>query len=222
MTTTPSFYKTTKLTMILTTLGITVGMGAVAIFGIQPAAPNESRGNALAHPSSLNAVANGCGEIFQFQNLDDPEYVKLPAEVIIPSYGEISAETETLTPEQITYYPPEILETENGLPFSYQALMGSLYYDDVTILWYIKTADASALQSIQKTVDDSEGTIIALPWLFETSLPFDRNIAFTKWGYTQSCEFWEPTVLTEFQTFVQEHGITKLDDTESITFKKTE
>lgn len=214
--TSPKFtYMPTKIGFILATA---IALGALTIsviFGMNPNAPQAGDAESTEYPTELTSLVNGCGNFFVFQPVKGYQYAELTPEVLdrmgdkkyipeaqmaVPVYGYL--DSTPLEEKDIRFY--EVDEFFPPLPL--EKILRTMYSYDTLVIWYNPENVASTdLSDIRKYAADNPNTLV-VPYIYKNGkLPLDRNIAFSKWGISQSCQYFNENVINTFTKFTLDH-----------------
>lgn len=211
-------YKPTIIGFIATALVTVLAMISLVIFGINPNRPTEIENGGKAYPASLLAMANGCGDIFvmppkegqygvipsEYWELNSNPIQNIPVHIMtVPVYGYMAE--KSMPDEDIRFYGPEEVDE----PLNRQLLLRTMYDKDIIVLWYSKELNAVDINLIRQYVANSDQKILAYPWLYENNLVAGRNVAFAKWGISQTCSLYSDEVFEEFVIFANDNTVNK-------------
>lgn len=206
-------YTPTKLAIVGTAVLAALVMIVVVVFGINPNKPQPGPNNSTQYPANLAALANGCGDIYMFQPAIN-QYGQIPNSLlqsggtievplpgmVVPVFGYMSA--KPLADSQIRFYGKNELQK----PIDRTQILRTMYDRGTTVVWYDQTispGDYTALENYVKT----HKNILAVKWEYGTALPVNRTIAFSTWGISQTCQFWNNNTFKDFQKFANEHPV---------------
>lgn len=171
------------------------------------------------------AYGQGCGDLFIFPKAEEfskqiPEsfYSEGPSDGyipsgtnIIPTYGYLSE--RGMPKDDIKFYSEDTVNknwTENYI-------LRTMWDNNNIVIWYdpSKVTD-DELASLKLLDKQYPNAILVLPWLeYESkTLPFGRSIAYSRLGFTQSCERYNFNVMAEFANFTVEHKIKHAEEPE--------
>lgn len=174
--------------------------------------PKKGQYESVEYPASVQASINECGSIFYFEP-DSKWFGTIPEAIhqdyaddnipiqptLVPVYGFMSR--NPFDPEKVGVYD----RTFEG--FSRQDILRALW-DGYNIMWYtpnISDVKYNQLKDYVENANRSSAKIILLPFNFpDKEIPIGRDIAFSSWNASQSCENFEPSVYDDFITFVKE------------------
>lgn len=173
--------------------------------------PTYAPVNSLAYPASVDATLKQCGATFDL-SIEPDRYGEIPNgykgdvprhDYIVPAFGYFS--NHHVTPKKVY--------TAKDVP-SYPDVIRILR-DGNVIVWYTPSGTEDKAPDFIRDYANKHEKTIAMPWTQELSasshrgqareLPSKRAIAFSAWGITQSCGFWDGKVADDFQEFVAEH-----------------
>lgn len=183
----------------------------LVVFVFNPNTPRPAAAGGVETPASLNALVSGCGGYFHWETTASQALV-IPAD---------QADTAHIIPETQQIVPVYGYMAEEGLPHlgfwdamdedlpSREEAMRHLY-DGGKVIWYMDTMDPADKQLLKTFVEEREAErIVALPWESDRLLPSDRQVAFSVWGASQSCTFWDEIAYEEFQEFTTELNLAR-------------
>ena len=210
-------YFGTKLIIVVSVITTLALMMLVTVFGITPNEPKKSTDGATTYSAPLTSLASGCGDYFLFEP-GKGQYATIPAEVrdsletipthnmTVPVYGYMN--TTPLFDEEVRFYAIDELET----PLALDKILKTMYDKDITVVWYTADIAPDDYTLLQEYVTAHED-ILAVPYNYRNGqLPSDRKVAFSKWGVSQTCEFWTDNTFERFEEFADEHKVAKLSE----------
>jgi len=200
---------------IVATIFIVVATLVTATLHLPPQTrPTSGQFNSTIYPASLSAIAASCGDIFRFKTTPNlygviPDKIAeqnkealIPvAPMIVPVYGYMSK--EALPDSAIKFY-----DEANYEPISRATLLRTMYDKDTTVIYYTKALDSGNLFAV-KQYADNHPNVLAIPWTFDSAgLPLNRDLAWSKWGISQSCIDWNGKALNDFLELAKEKPVT--------------
>lgn len=178
--------------------------------------PKKSEFQSISYPGNTLSTIAKCGATFAFDVpqefsgavpkdffIDKNSGVEVKRNVpvhpmIVPAYGYFYFE-ENPKPEKTFYSPKEAKK----IPESVQTL--NYLWNGWTIIWYKQNTEQEALDAVEVFVSENE-KVMALPWTGDRSLPMNRNYAFSSWGNTRSCDYWDSSLVADFMEFSQNNS----------------
>lgn len=184
------------------------------IFGLKPNAPFASYMGSTEYPTKLSSLMNGCGNFFLYNPKPGEQYSVVTPEIqatmsnqtiptgltVVPVYGYLAP--EGLDGRNIRFHETE----EPNQPYPMTTLLRTMYNYDTLIIWYTADLPATDIQDIRRYVQNTPNTM-ALLWVYGENLPLGRDVAFSKWGVSQSCSFFTPEVMENFTEFTDNHYV---------------
>lgn len=174
--------------------------------------------NSVETVASLNDLANGCGNTFSFTPTTDQAVIipdeyyetlkiaktKIPThEMMIPVYGYMTE--KGIPDDQKGYY--EVNELKE--PLNREQVLNSMYFDDTLVIWYSPDIRPSDIGDMLEAVEGETNIIIA-PWEYEAGvLPAQRKVAFSYWGSSKTCEFFDSSSLRDFIQLHKDNPVPK-------------
>lgn len=164
--------------------------------------PRRGPEQSLEYPVPVEDVLNGCGGIFHFSPIERnygviPESVSVSEEDGIPliptriqSYGYMSA--NEWTGEEPRFFDEE----SEAYPTLPKLLRGM--WQGYSIMWYDAEKISPTDLRQMKTLTQENSRVIVVPWMFDQSMPMDRNFSYATWNISQSCAEWDTNVARAF------------------------
>lgn len=168
--------------------------------------PKASEGQSWQYQPTAVAAANGCGGVFIF-DINKEWYGTIPESIVqghpddgipsqevnIPTYGFMSR--EAFAPEKVGVYD----KTFTGFP---RQDINRALWDGYNIIWYNKKVTAEQFDKMSKYVaslNTSKPTTFLLPYtIAERNIPYNRDIAFSSWGASESCLTFDTNAYNQF------------------------
>lgn len=207
-----------KLTMIFGALIGVTAMVLILIFGINPNRPHEGEAGATVYPSSLAALATGCGDYFRWDTEPVKHYAYITEDekkklkilpqppMNIPAYGYMT-EFPLAQSDTNKFFTPDDLGNEE-IPIT--TILRTMFDYGTTIIWYNPLNDIVALD-VRAYVSEHEN-VMGVPWIYEERyIPLDRDVAFSSWGITQSCKSFSYATANDFIEFTHEFPVARED-----------
>lgn len=178
--------------------------------------PRPSQYGAIEYPATVIAAVNQCGSVFYFE--PDPKWYGtipisiqqngpddgIPAQPTnIPVYGYMTR--EPFNPEFVGTYD----KTFEG--FSRQDINRAMW-DGYYFIWYSMNTPNDKYEQLVEFVETqnsrtSTPKIILSPFkITDREIPSGRDIAFSTWGVSQSCDTFDPKIFEAFEDFTIEHS----------------
>jgi hypothetical protein len=217
MSTSSSFsYTQTRIGIIVAIISICSLMISAVIFGVNPNRSQQLGPGYVSYPTSLQGLAVGCGDIFTFEPLER-QYGVIPEDklddirnipsgpTIIPTYGYMTG--DPLSEEQIRFYDKNELKT----PIPREQILHTMYALDTVVVWYQDSIPPDDYEILKEYVEKHEN-VLAVKWEYgNRPFPSNRKVAISTWGMSQTCEFWNDSVATDFSNFAKENRIDRPD-----------
>ncbi len=207
--------KQRNATVIVGFMAIIAAMVGTIIVAPDFSEPRKSAFQSMSYPGSTLSTIAKCGDTFAFDVpkeysgavpedffKDKKTGVEVKRNVplnpmIVPAYGYFYFE-ENPEPKKTFYSVNDIKK----LPTVVQNM--NLLWNGWTIIWYKQDVSKDALAEVEKFANEHE-KVIALPWTEDRNLPMNRNYAFSSWGNSRSCEYWDNSLVTDFIEFSKDH-----------------
>lgn len=217
-----STFASTKLFLISAITFLLILLHVAVIFGLNPNRTQSTAAGGTETPASLTALVAGCGGYFHWETNEGQARV-IPDEqmdranvipetpMVVPVYGYMAE-------QGIDRYGWYEAGTDE-LPTREQVVR--TLYDGGSVIWYVPTMDPGDRNLLREWAHENEDRNIAvIPWTGDRSFPYDRTIAFSTWGTSQSCAFWDETAFEEFTQFSIEKGNHR-PDTKTVVVPET-